>query len=57
MADLLSKHADMDPDWADIERVWLAEAAGIHRIATLDASDFGVYRIGGRQRFDIVWPR
>jgi predicted nucleic acid-binding protein len=56
MAQLLTKYADLDPDWADIELVWLAEATGIRRIATLDVSDFGVYRIGGRQRFDIVWP-
>jgi uncharacterized protein len=57
MAHLLSKYADLDPDWADIELVWLAEATGIHRIATLDTADFGVNRIQGRQRFDIVWPR
>lgn len=56
MADLLSKYADLDPDWADIELVWLAEASGVRRIATLDASDFGVYRIHGRRHFDIVWP-
>lgn len=57
MAQLLDKYADLDPDWADIELLWLAEATGIHRIATLDAADFGVYRLHGRQRFDIVWPR
>ena len=56
MAQLLGKYADLDPDWADVELVWLAETTGIRRVATLDASDFGVYRIGGRQRFDIVWP-
>jgi predicted nucleic acid-binding protein len=56
MAQLLNKYADLDPDWADIELVWLAEATGIHRIATLDGADFGVYRLHGRQRFDIVWP-
>lgn len=54
---LLDKYADLDPDWADIELVWLAESSGIQRIATLDAADFGVYRIHGRRRFDIVWPR
>lgn len=56
MAHLLGKYADLDPDWADIELLWLAETAGLHRIATLDAGDFGVYRIHGRRRFDIVWP-
>lgn len=56
MAMLLDKYADLDPDWADIELVWLAESGGFHRIATLDAADFGVYRIHGRRAFDIVWP-
>lgn len=56
MAQLLDKYADLDPDWADIELLWLAETTGIRRIATLDGADFGVYRLHGRQRFDIVWP-
>lgn len=53
---LLDKYAGLDPDWADIELVWLAEATGIRRIATLDVSDFSVYRLHGRRAFDIVWP-
>ena len=57
MGALLKKYADLDPDWADIELVWLAETTGIHRIATLDRADFGVYRLHGRRAFDIVWPR
>lgn len=56
IAALLEKCADLKPDWADIELIWLAEAAGIYRIATLDAADFAVYRIHGRRVFDIVWP-
>jgi predicted nucleic acid-binding protein len=53
---LLEKYAGLSPDWADCELLWLAETAGIHRIATLDTTDFGVYRIRGRKAFDIVWP-
>jgi predicted nucleic acid-binding protein len=53
---LLEKYAGLSPDWADCELIWLAEAAGIHRIATLDVQDFGVYRIHGRKAFHIVWP-
>ena len=56
MAWLLDKYANLDPDWADIELLCLAETTGIRRIATLDAADFGVYRIHGRRAFDIVWP-
>ncbi|MGH8796416.1 MAG: type II toxin-antitoxin system VapC family toxin [Caldimonas sp.] len=53
IAELFRKFADQDPDWADMELVWLAEATGIKRIATLDVADFSVYRIHGRKRFDL----
>lgn len=33
--------------------VWLAEALGLRRIATLDVTDFGAYRIHGRGRFQL----
>lgn len=56
MAELARRYADQQPDWADLALVWLAESTGIHRIATLDVADFGVYRIHGRRAFDIVWP-
>jgi uncharacterized protein len=52
IATLLRKFANQDPDWADVELIWLAEATGIHRIATLDIADFSVYRINGRKRFE-----
>jgi predicted nucleic acid-binding protein len=53
IADLLLKYADRGPDWADLELVWLAEQTGIRRIATLDVTDFSVYRIHGRARFEL----
>jgi predicted nucleic acid-binding protein len=54
MAELFDKYADQDPDWADLALVWLAETAGVHRIATLDVADFSVYRIHGRRRFEMA---
>ena len=54
IAQLFAKYADQDPDWADLELVWLAETTGIHRIATLDVADFSVYRIHGRKRFELA---
>ena len=57
IADLLRKYADLDPDWADISLVWLAETTGIHRIATLDVAGFSVYRIHGRRRFELALLR
>lgn len=53
IAQLFAKYADRSPDWADLELVWLAETAGIARIATLDIADFSVYRIHGRKRFEL----
>jgi predicted nucleic acid-binding protein len=51
IAQLLRKYASLDPDWADVSLVWLAEATGITRIATLDVKDFSIYRIHARKRF------
>ena len=53
VGELLRKYADRDPDWADVTLVWLAEATGIVRIATLDVADFSVYRVHGRKRFEL----
>ncbi len=53
IASLHRKFADIDPDWADIELIWLAEKTGITRIATLDVADFSVYRIHSRRRFEL----
>lgn len=53
MAQLFDKYSDQNPDWADVELIWLAESTGIHRIATLDIADFSVYRINGRKRFEL----
>jgi uncharacterized protein len=57
ISELLRKYADRDPDWADISLVWLAEATGINRIATLDVADFSIYRIHGRKRFELALLR
>lgn len=51
MAALLRKYGDLNPDWADVCLVWLAEHTGIQRIATLDVRDFSTYRIHGRKKF------
>jgi len=53
IAELLVKYADADPDWADACLVWLAEQLGVQRIATVDARDFGIYRIHGRKKFSL----
>ena len=54
-AKLMDQYADRPMDLADATLVALAEEQDHRRIFTLD-SDFHVYRIRGRQRFDVVPP-
>lgn len=52
-ARLMAKYADLPMDLADATLVALAEQRGERRVFSLDA-DFRIYRIHGRQRFEIV---
>mgnify|MGYP006333502179 CR=1 FL=1 len=54
-AQLMHKYADRPMDLADATLVALAEEQGHRRVFSLD-SDFHIYRIRGRQRFDVI-PR
>ena len=54
-AQLMDKYADRPMDLADATLVALAEEQGHRRVFSLD-SHFHIYRIRGRQRFDVV-PR
>lgn len=54
-AELMAKYADRPMDLADATLVATAEARGTRRVFTLD-SDFRVYRLHGRQAFEVV-PR
>ena len=53
IAQLLRKYEDLDPDWADASLVWLGEHIGARRVATIDVTDFSVYRLHGRTRFEL----
>lgn len=53
IGELFQKYVDLDPDWADVALVWLAEEIGVSRIATVNVADFSVYRINGRKRFEL----
>ena len=41
-------------DFADAALVWLAEQSGCRAILTVDLRDFGVYRLKGGKRFELV---
>jgi predicted nucleic acid-binding protein len=51
---LMSKYRDLPMDLADAALVHVAERDGYRRIFTLDARDFEVYRLAGRERFKIM---
>jgi predicted nucleic acid-binding protein len=52
--DVMSQYADLPADYADATLVVLAEELGTQTVFTTDRWDFGVYRIKGRRRFEIV---
>lgn len=52
-AELMTVYADLPMDLADATLVALAEERNDRQVFTLD-SDFQVYRLYGRQRFEIV---
>lgn len=52
-AALMERYSDRPMDLADATLVALAEERDLRRIFTLDA-DFHIYRLHGRQHFDVV---
>lgn len=54
MRELMSKYADRPMDLADAALVRVAEREGIRKIFTVDRADFGVYRLHGRVRPNII---
>jgi hypothetical protein len=44
IAALMERYVDRPMDVADATLVWLAEAASVHDIITVDQADFSVYR-------------
>jgi predicted nucleic acid-binding protein len=53
MQALMEKYKDVPMDLADASLVALAEASGLKQVFTLD-TDFYVYRIGGKDSFDVT---
>jgi predicted nucleic acid-binding protein len=54
IAAIIDKYADRDIDFADAALVWLADQSGCRSILTVDLRDFGVYRLKGGKRFEVV---
>jgi len=52
--DLVKQYSDLPMDYADATLVVLAEDVGTNLVFTTDRRDFTVYRIKGRQRFEVL---
>ena len=50
LRELMSKYRDLPMDLADAALVHVAERDGYRRVFTVDARDFEVYRVAGRER-------
>jgi predicted nucleic acid-binding protein len=50
----MRQYGDLPMDLADASLLWVAQQSGIHRIATLDRRDFGVYRLPGGEVLENV---
>lgn len=55
---IIGKYSDREMDLADAALVWLAGESGLRHILTVDERDFGVYRLKGGKRFEVIpWMR
>lgn len=54
VAAIIGKYSALKPDFTDAAIVWLADALKCRAILTVDVRDFGVYRLKGGRRFEVV---
>jgi uncharacterized protein len=52
--ELTKKYRDQPMDFADASIYLLAVRQGVRKVASVDARDFGVYRLPGNKRFENV---
>ena len=45
IAAMMEKYGDLPMDLADASLLWIAQSRGVREIATLDDTDFGIYRL------------
>ena len=54
IAAIIARYADLEPDFTDAAIVWLADKIACRAILTVDTRDFGIYRLKGGKRFEVV---
>ena len=51
---IIARYAGLEPDFVDGAMVWLADQIDCRAILTVDTRDFGIYRLKGGKRFEVV---
>jgi predicted nucleic acid-binding protein len=51
---IIARYANLEPDFTDAAIVWLADKTACRAVLTVDMRDFGVYRLKGGKRFEVV---
>ena len=51
---IVARYAGLEPDFVDGAIVWLADQLDCRAILTVDARDFGIYRLKSGKRFEVV---
>ena len=54
VSEILTRYADLDPDFTDAAMVWFAEDTGCRAILTVDVRDFYTFRLAKERRFELV---
>jgi len=54
VSEILTRYADLNPDFTDAAMVWFAEDTGCRAILTVDVRDFSAFRLAKGRRFDLV---
>lgn len=54
VSEILTRYADLGPDFTDAAIVWLAHDARCHAILTADIRDFSTFRLAKGKRFELV---
>jgi len=55
--ELMSRYRDRPMDFADATLVYLAQRESLEVVFTVDQTDFSIYRIGGKKRFQVIPTR
>lgn len=54
VGEILTRYADLDPDFTDAAIVWFANHARCSAILTVDLRDFSAFRLARGRRFELV---